>query len=446
MKRRIKEEIIIFISVVKWLALSALTGVIVGISTAAFITSLNWGSRLTSAVPYYFFLLPAGLAASALIVKYLLPEAQGHGADWVIASVHSVSGKIKAVIVPVEFLATFTTLTCGGSAGKEGPSAQIGAGLASMFSDIIRVGDTDRRKLVICGISGGFASVFGTPIAGALFGIEVIAAGSLSYDVLLPAVVTGTISYQTSSWLGLRYFHHPLNLVPAFSELFFIKIAAAGVFFGLVSFMLVEVMRLGRKINSSVAFSPSLKSISAGVILIALTLLFSTRYLGLGVDALQSALEGGVVPWYSFMLKSVFTSITLNFGGSGGIGTPIFYVGATAGNFFGGLIGDDRAVFAAVGFVSLLAGAANTPIAASVMAVELFGAGVAPYATVACVISFVIAGHRSVYPSQVLAVKKSSSIDFSPGETAGRAHPEFRYREDSLIGVLLRILKKFGKG
>lgn len=439
MKRRITEETIILVSVFKWIVLASLVGIIVGTSTTVFVRSLNWGSALSGGYQHYFLLLPAGLLLSALTVKHLAPSAEGHGANKVIELVHRASGKIKAVFVPVEFITTWLTISAGGSAGKEGPSAQIGAGLASIFADLMRMEGADRRKLVICGISGSFASVFGTPLAGAIFGIEVLFVGTIRYDVLLPSFVAGIISYQVSSWMGLTYFYHPVSFVPVFSEAFFLKIIVAGVFFGLCSLMLIEVLRLGKKASNSMRLPVELKSILGGLVLASMTYLISRQYLGLGIEVLQSTLEGADVPWYAFIMKSVFTSITLNFGGSGGIGTPIFYVGSTAGSAFSHVLGVDPAMLAAIGFVSLLAGAANTPIAASIMSVELFGPQVAPYAAVACVLSFIVTGHRSAYPSQVLAFKKSSSLDVEVGGALDEMRPEYRYREKSLIGGLMRI-------
>ncbi|MBI1912288.1 MAG: chloride channel protein [Deltaproteobacteria bacterium] len=445
MKKRVQEETIIIVSVAKWIVLATIVGVIVGVSTTLFVKTLNRGAELTKEYPYYFLMIPIGLLASTIIIKYIFPQAEGHGANRVIESVHKFSGKLKPIMVPVEFLRTFITLTSGGSAGKEGPSAQIGAGLASMFADLLKFEGADRRKLVICGISGGFASVFGTPLAGAIFGIEVLFAGSILYEVLLPSFVAGIISYQVSSWLGLTYFYHPVSFVPVFSEAFFLKVVIAGVFFGLSSFLLVETLRLGNKISKSIKLPMEIKSVAAGAVLVVLTLIFSTHYLGLGLETLQSALEGKDVPWYAFIMKAIFTSITLNFGGSGGIGTPIFFVGATAGNFFSKILDVDASMLAAIGFVSLLAGAANTPIAASIMSVELFGAEVAPYAAIACVISFLITGHRSAYPSQVLAVRKSSSIDVSIGEELSKVKPDYQYRDKSLIGVVKSFWKVSGR-
>jgi H+/Cl- antiporter ClcA len=173
-----------------------------------------------------------------------------------------------------------------------------------------------------------------------------------------------------------------------------------------------------------------------------LALLVSKRYLGLGLDTIESALEGGRIPWYAFPMKAAFTSISLSFGGSGGIVTPIFFVGASSGALFGRLLSLDTATFAAIGLVSLLAGAANTPIAASIMAMELFGPDIAAYAAVSCVISFLMTGHRSVYPSQVLAISKSRSITIESGAEMSEVSVEVRPRRRSLAAFLLHLADK----
>ena len=180
--------------------------------------------------------------------------------------------------------------------------------------------------------------------------------------------------------------------------------------------------------------------------LVLLTFIFSTRYLGLGLETIQNALEGEQLPGLSFILKMIFTSITLNFGGSGGIVTPIFFVGAASGNLFGHFLGLDSKIFAAIGMVSLLAGAANTPISASIMAIELFGPQVAPYASVACIISFLMTGHRSVYPSQILSIRKSSSIGVDKGKVMEDiVNVDVQLRDKSIIGGIAKGLKKLKK-
>ncbi len=371
------------------------------------------------------------------MVKYLAPEAKGHRTEKVIEAVHKRSGKIALPVVPVKLAATVATLFVGGSVGKEGPSAQIGAGLASAFADLFRFGPGDRKKLVICGISAGFASVFGTPIAGSIFGIEVLFVGGMLYEVLLPSFMAGLISYEVPSRLGVTYFYHPIKFVPAFSSAFFAKIVLAGILFGIVSVIMIEGLRAGDKLAERLRFWTPLRGVVGGFLLIGLTLIFSRQYLGLGLDSIEGTLNGTLqVVWYAFLIKIVFTSITLAMEGSGGIITPMFFVGATAGSAFAPLLGIDPATAAAIGMVALVSGAANTPIAASILSVELFGPAIAPYAAIAAVISFLISGHRSVYPSQVLAMSKSPSLAVEQGCEIVEAHPTFVAREKSLISFL----------
>jgi H+/Cl- antiporter ClcA len=443
MRKKVVEGSVLFVSILKWLFLAACIGIIVGISTAAFLKLLGLGIERAAQYSWYYLLLPAALFLSALIVKVLAPDAEGHGTEKIIEAVHRYSGKMKITVVPVKLIATIITIAFGGSAGKEGPAAQIGAALASGFSGLLRFNDQDRKKLVICGISAGFASVFGTPIAGALFGVEVLFVGTMLYDVLLPSFVAGIVSYQVSSSLGITYFHEPVSIVPAFSSYFFLKICLAGLFFGLCSLIFIEMLKLLEHASSRLQIGKPYKGLIGGTVLIGLSLLFSTRYLGLGLETIKTSLDGGTIPAGAFLLKMLFTAITLSFGGSGGIVTPIFFVGATAGSVFGSVLGFDMALFSAIGMVSVLAGAANTPISASIMAIELFGPQIAPYAAVACVISFLMTGHRSVYPSQVLSLAKSSSLAVAKGsEMRDAGDVVFQPRQKSVSGRILNGIEK----
>lgn len=436
MQIRLREETVIFVSVIKWVTLAAAIGVITGISTVIYINALYAAISFTGHYKYYFLLIPAGLLASALLTKYVSPQGKVPGANFCIEAVNRFSGKIPALIVPVEFFASIITIATGGSAGKEGPSVQIGGGVASIFSGLLRFDASDRRKLVICGICGAFSSVFGAPLTGAMYGLEVMVVGGILYDVLLPAFVAGIISYHVSSWLGIAYFYRPINIVPVFSDLFFIKIVIAGIFFGLCSFALSETFTYGKKLALKSNLPIEVKSLVAGAILAALALLVSTHPLGLGLNVMEASINGAPTPWYDFLLKILFTGITLSFGGTGGKVTPMVFIGATAGSTAARVLGVDPSVLSAIGFVSLLAGCSNTPIAASIMAVELFGPAIAPYAAISAIISFIITGHRSVYPSQQLAVKKSASIDVELGKELAAIKPKFAPREKSMLATL----------
>ncbi len=442
MKKSIAESTILFISVVKWAILASVAGAIVGGAVALFLKLLTWSTGLSAQFPNFFWLLPASLFISALLIKYLAPDAGGHGTEKVIEAIHKRAGKIPVLVVPVKLVATVITLALGGSAGKEGPCAQIGAGLTSLFSDLLRFDDHDRKKMVICGISAGFASVFGTPIAGSIFGVEVLFVGAIMYDVLLPSFIAGITAYQVSSSLGVMYFHQPVTVVPDFTEMFLVKVLLAGLFFGLCSIFLIEMLKWGERLAARIRVWSPIKGIFGGIALIGLTYIFSTRYLGLGLETVESSLRGGDTDWYAFLVKPLFTALTLNFGGSGGIVTPIFFVGSTAGVTFAHLLSLSPSTFAAIGLVSVLAGATNTPIAASILAVELFGPAVAPYATLACVVSFLISGHRSVYPSQVLSITKSPSLQAELGKEIEDIQTTLNFRQKGFIGRVLSFVKR----
>jgi len=445
MRKAFAESTVLFLSIIKWVFLSTVAGVIVGVAVSFFLKLLAWSTGFTMQFTHYFWMLPAAMFVSALFIKYLAPDAEGHGTEKVIEAIHKRAGKIPALVVPVKLLATIITLAAGGSAGKEGPCAQIGAGLTSLFSDLMRFDDHDRKKMVVCGISAGFASVFGTPIAGSIFGVEVLFVGAMMYDVLLPSFIAGIISYQVSSAFGVTYFHEPVSVVPVFSESFLIKVLLAGLFFGLCSIYLIEILKWSEKLSRKINVWLPLKGIIGGAILIILTYAFSNHYLGLGLETIESSLKGNGSDWYAFLVKALFTGVTLSFGGSGGIVTPIFFTGSTAGLAFAYLFNLNAATFAAIGLVSVLAGAANTPIAASIMAVELFGPAIAPYATLACVVSFLMTGHRSVYPSQVLSISKAASLQVELGKEMHEIETTLALREKGFIGRIFRLMERIEK-
>jgi H+/Cl- antiporter ClcA len=445
MKDQILEESIIFVSIFKWILLASAIGIIIGIATAAFLRILQASISYATSYPYYFCLLPSGLFLSAILVQYVAREAKGYGTEKVIEAVHKQSGRMRAIVIPVKLVATVATATVGGSVGQIGPCAQIGGSLASVAAGVLRFDDNDRKKLVICGISAGFAAVLGAPIAGAIFGVEVLFVGAILYEVLLPSFIAGIISYHTASFFGTAYFYYPFQIAPAFSDTFFFINIIAGVFFGLCAIVVIETVQLTNLLSEKVNIWSPLKGIIGGITLVILTFLFSTRYLGLGLNTIQETLRGVQIASTAFLMKTIFTAITFASGGSGGIIAPILFIGATAGSFFGDLINMDRSTFAALGLVSVLAGAANAPISMSILAIELFGREIGAYAAVACVISFLITGHRSIFPTQIIAMKKSSSVDLELGQEMDNIKTQYKYRDKSLIGRWIRMTKKLRK-
>lgn len=447
MQKTIVEQVTLIASVIKWTVYATIVGVLVGLGTTLFLNTLAWTTEQISRLPSYYLWLPLALTISSFLVAWLAPEAAGHGTEKVIEAVHNRMGRISFKVVPVKLVATVITLAGGGSAGKEGPCAQIGAGLASTFASLLRLDDVDRRKLVICGISAGFATVFGTPIAGALFGIEVLVLGQMFYEVLFPSFVAGIVGYHVATNLGVQFSRVPVCIPPQMTGWSMAEIILLGVWCGLIALFFIEAMKLSHRSFGRFFKSKLLKALAGGVLLVLIATFASPRYLGLGLATLDEGWRGELLPAGAFFWKSIATSITLGCGGSGGVVTPIFFIGTAAGNLFAHLF-DPRylAAFSAIGMVALLAGAANTPIAASVMAIELFGPTLAPHAAVACMVSFLIVGYRSIYPSQLLGIQKSASLQVTTGMPVGELeHPTIAHREKSLVGLIVKLLDRLGE-
>jgi H+/Cl- antiporter ClcA len=429
MKKHSIEQVGVFISTTKWLILSSIIGIIIGASVTFFLKALQISETSQSYLPFpHYYLLPFGLMLTVWLVRTFAPDAKGHGTEKVIEAVHKKSGKIELAVIPVKLFATIVTIFSGGSAGKEGPGAQIGAGMASATSDFFHFNKNDRKTLVVCGIGAGFATVFGTPLAGAIFGLEVLVVGVIKYDVLLPSFIAGFSAFTTAQFLGIEYTYFNINFVqPIDLNLLLIgKVILAGIFFGLISDITITMLKRISRLLEKIPLHSYTKAFSAGLFLILLSFIVGDQYFGLGLTTINTLLQSNTtvpqdIPWYSFLLKTIFTALTLGSGGSGGIVTPIFYIGATSGHWFGTFIDGNLPFFAALGFVSVLAGTTNAPIAATIMAMELFGLDVAHYAAISIVISFIITGHRSVFPSQLLAMKKSDFLKIDPGEDISQA-------------------------
>jgi len=441
MLRRFLESSVLFIHVVRWFFIAIVVGVVVGAATTYFLKALDGSITLAGRWPWTFLLLPIAFMVSAFLVRRFAPEAEGHGTEKVIEAYHRHSGRIRLAVVPIKALATIVTIAVGGAAGKEGPSAQIGAGLASKLADLLRFRTDDRKRIVVCGMSAGFAVVFGTPIAGAIFGVEALFVGAIVYDVLFPSFVAGIVAFGTARWLGLAYQHQFQQFAVTLEPLLLVEVIFAGVFFGLLALLLIECMKIARKAARWIKFSPVWTAAVGGGALVLLAAVLGRDYLGLGLEQTSAVIRGGEASPLAPFVKMVFTSITLNFGGSGGTLSPVFYVGATGGHLWASLFNQDGSFFAAIGMVALLAGAANTPISASIMAVELFGPDIVPYAALACVVSFLMTGHRSVYPSQVLSFIKSPALRATTGKELQELGEEVHFQPheaDELSALLVR--------
>lgn len=437
------EHTALLISTLKWALLGAVAGVCVGLGTKAFLWSLAASSKLVGRIvlgplPYYF-LLPIAMPLCVWLIRTFAPTAKGHGTEAVIAAVHKSSGRIDWRVAPIKLLATVLTLAFGGSVGKEGPCAQIGAAIASAFADLLRLNDEDRRRLVICGISGGFAAVFGTPISGAIFGIEVLYLGRIEYPVLFPCLVSGIVAHLVCG------VHAP---VPAITD----SLASVGrtnivvlsilfgAIFGIAALILIETMRGLEKGLRRFERHPYGIAVVGGLVLAVFYRLVGSQYAGLGTETIEAALSGAAqIALVAFLWKIFATAATLETGGSGGIVTPLFFIGATCGGALASLFHLPVGAFAAFGFVGVVAAAANTPIAAAVMGIELLPAEIGVYAALAAGTAFLLVGHRSVYASQKIGLSKSAGLDVRLDVPIGDlTRAGLRVREGSLTHRVLR--------
>ena len=448
-KRHLIEQTAIFFSVAKWVFLSSVVGVIIGSVVTLFLNILELSEVSRSILPFsYYYTLPFALVLTVWLVEKFAPNAEGHGTEKVIEAVHKEDGKIEVKVIPVKLFATVVSIFAGASVGKEGPGAQIGAGVASVLSDIFKFSKQDRKKLVICGISAGFATVFGTPVAGAIFGVEVLIIGVILYDVLLPSFVAGFAAYTTAQFLGIKYTYYNLHFYQNISldMLLILEVVLAAVFFGVVAYIVVTSVSSMAKVIKKFKVNPYTKAFVGGIIIVLLTFVFGKEYMGLGLDTINSVLNPTStqenVHWYSFLLKTLFTALSLGSGASGGIITPIFYIGATSGHTFGMLFSPEHLIlFSALGFVSVLSATTNTPIASTIMAVELFGLDIAHYAALSAVISFLISGHRSIFSSQILAMKKSEMLSVKIGDEIENIDTDLAEKEMDKISKLKNKLQ-----
>lgn len=408
------ESLLMFTTVVLWLLLAIVTGAIVGSACSLFLGVLfategrlydaSWGLQAT--------LLVAGGLANGLLLHHA-PRLDSSGLrDEPIVAVNEQKGRMPLARIWVKPVAALFTLGCGGSAGKEGPCSHIGAGVAAAVGQVLQLNAELRKRLVACGVSAGFASVFGTPIAGAVYGVEMLAIGRIRHDFLFPGIVAGVTAFVVSRSWGVPYPEYRIAFDPRFTELLFLKTVLMGVLCGVVAAWFVELLQLARhafeRLREYWQLWPPLVPAAGGVVLALLLAIVPADYLGLSLPLMDRALQGAPVAYFGFLWKTLLVAVTLGSGFYAGIVTPQFVIGAVTGGAFGPWLGLEPAQGAAVGLVAVVASASNTPIAAVLMGVELFGGGSTLYVAGACAAAYLMIGHRSVYPAQPLAYPKAA--------------------------------------
>jgi H+/Cl- antiporter ClcA len=394
----------------EWLFLGVLVGVACGIASAAFLLALERATHLRSEHLGLVYTLPvAGLVIGALYDRFGKPIKGG--SNLVIDTMHEDSPQLPLRMGPMVFIGTVLTHLFGGSAGREGTAVQMGASLADLVSHRFGVRKETRRQILAAGIAGGFGSVFGTPIAGAVFGLEVVHVGKMEYDALFPALVASVVGDYVTRRLRIAHTVYPSPAPLAVSPLLLGKWVVFALAIALTSIVFVELTHGLKKILERRLPWLPLRMALGGAVVVAMWKLAGTDdYLGLGVPTILRAFSDPHLPSYAFAAKLVFTSVTLSAGFLGGEVTPLFFVGAALGNVLGRGLGLPLDLAAGVGLAALFGAAANTPIALSLMAIELLGANVAPHVVIVSVIAYLMSGHRGIYPAQRLGRRKSGEL------------------------------------
>ena len=424
------------VSVMRWALILVPMAALVGTLCAAFLWSLDAVTRLRFASPWLLYLLPVGGFVVGLLYHLTGRSVEG-GNNLIVEQIHEPGGGVPLRMAPLIFLGTVVTHLFGGSAGREGTAVQLGGSLASGVGRALKLDADGTRILLMGGIAAGFGAVFGTPIAGAVFALEVLAIGRVEYRALVPCLVAALVGDGTCLAWGIHHGVYRIATLIPVDALLVAKAGIAGVAFGLVGLVFAEANHaLGGWLKRIVPYGP-LRPVLGGMAVIALVHLFGTRdYLGLGTlaatpDGLTLAsFFGPETHLWSWALKLLFTVITLSAGFKGGEVTPLFFIGAALGNALAPMFGVPTGVFAAIGFVALFAGAANTPLACTFMGIELFGAAYAVPIAVACFVAYLCSGHHGIYLSQRVAVPKVPGAGLTPDATLrdARTHRAARRR------------------
>ena len=387
----------------QWLGLGALVGVLCGTASAAFLWLLDRATEFRSGHELIVYALPlAGLVLGWVVDRF--GQTTRAGNNLVIDTIHDDGPEIPLRMAPLVLVGTVLTHLFGGSAGREGTAVQMGASLTDWLSHRLHVARPVRRQLLAAGVAGGFGSVFGTPVAGTVFGLEFVVRGRLEYHALVPALVASVIGDLTTRSLGIV--HTPYPAVPhvPLTPVLLLEWLAFAAAIAVVAIAFIELTHAIKKQGERhVPWLPA-RMFLGGLAVVALWRLVGTSdYLGLGVPTIERAFVDPHLPVEAFALKLLFTAVTLGAGFLGGEVTPLFFIGSTLGNVLARMMGIPLELGAAVGLAALFAAAANTPLALSIMAVELFGANVLPHALLVCVIAYLLSGQTSIYPAQRLA-------------------------------------------
>ncbi len=394
-------------SIGQWIGLGAVVGVLCGSASALFLWLLDEATRFRDSHTSIVYTLPlAGLAIGWIYERW--GNGIRAGNNLVIDTIHDGGPEIPLRLAPMVLAGTVLTHLFGGSAGREGTAVQMGAGLTDWLSHRLGLRGELRTQLLAAGVAGGFGSVFGTPVAGAIFGLEFVVLGRIQYHALLPALIAALVGDWTTRAWGIEHTAYPgphyLPLTLGLSLKWILFAAAVA----LTTVAFIELTHWLKRQGERYVPRLPLRLALGGVAVVGLWLLWGTdAYLGLGVPTIVRAFEDPALTPYAFAAKLLFTAVTLAAGFLGGEVTPLFFIGAALGNALAPVLGLPVPLAAGVGMAAVFAAAANTPIALSLMAVEMLGATALPHVLLVSVLAYLFTGHRGIYPAQRLRRAKS---------------------------------------
>jgi H+/Cl- antiporter ClcA len=402
------EQVLLGVHLVRWVVLGVVSGCLAGVSSFVFLEGLDRVTSFRLDHDWLLYLLPvAGLVIG--LVYHLIGGRASQGSALLIEQIHTPTEWVPRRMAPLVLIGTWATHLFGGSAGREGTALQMSASLTDGASRVFRLNDEDRRILLIAALGGGFGAVFGVPLAGAVFALEVQSIGRVRYEALVPALTASLVGDLVVG--GLGYEHHVRPQIDVSLDVWLVlRIAAAGLLFGLAGAAFVELTHAIKRVTAARLTWPPLRPVVGGVAVVGLAVLFGHQYLGLSLPLIDRALAGEHLGFAVFALKIVFTAVTLGCAFPGGEVTPLFVIGATLGAALAAPLHLPVVLLAAVGFVAVFAGAANTPLACTIMGVELFGAGAVVPMAIGCVVSYVFSSHRGIYPTQRIHVAKGPDL------------------------------------
>lgn len=390
----------------RWLALGVAVGGLCGVTGALFARSVSLVTALRAEHGWLLYLLPVGGLLSVAVYK--LCRVIGVGTNDVLESVRTQK-PLSFLLAPAVFIGAVLTHLCGGSAGREGAALQLGGSVSALLARVLRLNERARHILTLCGMGALFSAVFGTPLGACVFALEVVSVGQICSAALFPVLIASLTAYGVAGLCGAVPERFVLAAVPAVELNVLWRVAVIAAVAAVVSALFCHLLHFSEKAFETYIKNPFIRIFVGGVAIVLLTVLLGTAdYNGGGTEVIGRIFAGGTVRPEAFLLKIVFTAITIGAGFKGGEIVPSLFIGATLGAVLAGLLGLDPAFGAAVGMAALFCGVTNCPFAACFLCAELFGAQGLLFFAFAAVISFVLSGYAGLYTGQRLLFSKLS--------------------------------------